>query len=113
MAETIGPCPFCGGEAVIQRFGNQGLPFRIICSCGAEIRGGKGESVADGIERWNRRAERTCRAVEFIEEETFGTGLYFECSECHETIGTFSEYWSNLPNYCPHCGARVVSDDDR
>lgn len=61
-------------------------------------------------ERWNRRAERTCRAVEFVEEETFGTAIYFECSECHETIGTLSKYGSHLPNYCPNCGARVVDE---
>ena len=61
-------------------------------------------------ERWNLRAERTCRAVEFVEEETFGTGIYFECSECHETLGTLSKYGSHLPNYCPHCGARVVDE---
>lgn len=67
-SEQLKPCPFCGGEAVIQRFGaHPSLPFRIICSCGAEIRGGKGESVADGVERWNRRAGRTCRQVMEVE----------------------------------------------
>ena len=61
-------------------------------------------------EKWNRRTERTCRAVEFVEEETFGTRVYFECSECHETLGTSSKYGIHLPNYCPYCGARVVDE---
>ena len=99
MAEMLKPCPFCGGEAAIQRFGNQGLPFRIICSCGAEIRGGKGESVADGVERWNSRAERTCH-VERVSTPYHGGPP--RCSACMMPL-------EPLVNYCPYCGARVVS----
>ena len=111
MTETLKPCPFCGGEASIQQFdAHPSLPFRIICACGAEIRGGRGESVEEGVERWHRRAERTCHAVEIFEEETFGTGVYFECSECHETLGAASRHGDSIPNYCPNCGAKVVEE---
>lgn len=99
-------CPFCGGEAEIQRFSSQGLPFRIICSCGAEIRGGKGESVADGIKRWNRRAERTCHIdMPVIDWETGETD--YRCSVCG--FSADPQDWAETYDYCPHCGARLVS----
>ncbi|WP_417231221.1 hypothetical protein [Thermophilibacter sp.] len=46
-------------------------------------------------ERWNRRAERTCRMVD--------NGCELCCSECdcrHD--------YDDEPNYCHNCGARVV-----
>lgn len=32
-----------------------------------------------------------------------------KCSQCGELIGWFS----NLPNYCPNCGARMDGGEDR
>lgn len=105
MDETLKPCPLCGGEAVIQRFGaHPSLPFRIICSCGAEIRGGKGESVADAVERWNRRAERTCRVVRSGEPSPTGVPRKRCCSECGGMLTRFGAY-------CPSCGARIIKED--
>ena len=46
-------------------------------------------------ERWNRRAERTCR---YIGDEISGG-----CSECRGWLDPAC-------SYCPSCGARVVSD---
>lgn len=107
MAETLKPCPFCGGEAVIQQFNtNPRLPFRIICACGAEIRGSKGESAADVVKRWNRRSERTCRMDAPIDGE-------YRCGECghlnRETYRADKGWYP--PEYCAHCGARVVEEE--
>lgn len=106
MAETLKPCPFCGGEAVIQQFNtNPSLPFRIICACGAEIRGSKGESAADVVKRWNRRAERTCRVVRGGEPSSTGVPRERHCSECGGRLTRFG-------SYCPHCGARIIKEDE-
>lgn len=57
MSDELMPCPFCGGEATYQPFGV--VPWllgRVICSCGAEIRQGRGESRHDVVRRWNASA---------------------------------------------------------
>lgn len=51
------PCAHCGGEVSLQLFNaTNNLPFRIICKCGIEYRGVRGEAVEDGIAKWNRRS---------------------------------------------------------
>ena len=52
MANELKPCPFCGGDAVIE-----GDTYQwIVCNnCGAETMGN--EDIEVVIERWNRRAE--------------------------------------------------------
>ena len=62
--------------------------------CGA--RGPMALSEDEAVEAWNRRAERTCRMVD--------NGCELCCSACDGRI----EY-DYEPNYCPSCGARVVS----
>lgn len=126
MAETLRPCPFCGGEAnLMSDYSSEHNHtfWQVLHDCRTNpgpIRHTYGHALSleistpwcasedAAVELWNRRVERTCEPVELIEEETFGTGIYFECSECRETLGISSKYGSHLPNYCPHCGARVV-----
>lgn len=52
------------------------------------------------IKRWNRRAERTCRIERVSTPYHRGPA---RCSVCMMPL-------EPLVNYCPHCGARVVSD---
>ncbi len=56
-------------------------------------------------ERWNRRAERTCR-MEYAGEvpPSVKYSCYF-CSECGSPI-----YNDMEPSYCLYCGAKVVSE---
>lgn len=54
-------------------------------------------------ERWNRRAERTCRKVPG--RMKYGRRMP-ECSECGQSLG--DKRWK----YCPDCGAKVVGDDE-
>lgn len=75
-------------------------------------------------ERWNRRAERTCRVV--IKERKLSqcqTLVTKSCSVCDFAFGneevrpilpgldeTMVLNEVVVPRYCPHCGARVVTD---
>lgn len=58
MAETIKPCPFCGGEAK-EFTGEDAAPHRwtVECdSCGAHV---GSDTRHKARAKWNRRAERT------------------------------------------------------
>ena len=78
MSIELKPCPFCGGEAEFETYG--GTACAVVCQscrCGTPTM-----SLTDGmaaVNRWNRRAERTCR-WEHIEGTLFGT-------QCGETYG--------------------------
>lgn len=121
MSELL-PCPFCGGEAKPsgERFENTILSWVYCTSCGAA--GGYRHTEAEAIAAWNSRApmsdedlkilldefgvsERTCH----IEHPFYGDAPIINgqprCSECKTDfeVGAFQ-------NYCPNCGARVVSE---
>ena len=109
------PCPFCGGEAEavheIDGF------WTVECvKCGA---------LVDGIEAWNTRADDYKQAAEYWQrmyEESFTERtcmntapvyLDFLCSECgfvHYHSDANDMDGGNEWNYCPNCGAKVVSE---
>ena len=96
--DELKPCPFCGGEAEMLTAESMhgGYLFGIMCN-DCRSRGDVYDTEAEAIAAWNSRAERTC-------ELTFdGTDGNFGCSECLENIPPLS-------NYCPNCGAKVVSE---
>lgn len=83
------PCPLCGSEV-------GWASGSIRCSrCGLSY--GAPVSKEKVERRWNTRAERTC-------EDVSENPLRFECSAC----GGVS--LDIVPNYCPCCGAKVVSE---
>lgn len=104
------PCPFCGGEAKFVKTSDEIVPGRVElvawnvrCSrCFASPLPNNYEGSKEAAaERWNRRAERTCRNL------NPPSCRNFECSECGES----SEFTPGfMPNYCPHCGARVIEE---
>lgn len=102
-------CPRCMGSVSLQRFNvHPSLKARIICSCGIEMRASKRDSVEDLIERWNTRAERTCENASMKSDQWL-------CSECGgnydiANIDLDPDEDSGIPNYCPNCGAKVVSE---
>lgn len=52
------PCPFCGGEAQIDRMGNNRQSMQISCGyCGCSVE--TGETWVDEDSNWNQRAQPT------------------------------------------------------
>ena len=126
MAETLKPCPFCGGEArlvVCDSEGNvhdesyeadpySGLSYAIVHGsddcCGecpvstSDLLPWLYDTREEATAAWNRRAERTCRDLCDVPQS-------FECGAC----GWFDTDVDGLPlehRYCPNCGARVEGD---
>ena len=57
----------------------------------------------------------TCEVVEVPDNDEFMVRVVsgFMCKKCgHESIVERNcDGWAEPPNYCPHCGARVVRDE--
>lgn len=124
MSDELKRCPFCGGEASMQRFNVSTTPGRIICQCGIELRAVKGQSVEDIVEQWNTRAAVTDeqfamavhdgRALQRVREcHMVSVSLYdeegvdgIECDECGWS--DVHEWYDPMPEFCPECGAKVA-----
>lgn len=116
MAERLEPCPFCGGEAMIEEV-SETIGDRIIkayivkcskCWCAPKPNNYDGNKQ-NVIDRWNSRYTNTCKMTR---DESSGPDeaypiFYFTCSECRESVmeGSMFSY-----RYCPNCGAEVVDD---
>ena len=128
MAETLKPCPLCGSTDLKHyvtnaRERNRGV---IVCkNCGLRLEAysddeykvaqayqGDFESAHEFTweqarravaDKWNRRAERTCRVVRSGEPSPTGVPRKRCCSECGGMLTRFGAY-------CPSCGARVVGE---
>lgn len=108
------PCPLCGGEAK-EFTGEDAAPHRwtVECdSCGAHV---GSDTRHKARAKWNRRVERTCRIVSYIDESpaSYG-GRVHRCSVCRKALpkALFRNGWTML-DHCPRCGSRVVGVDDR
>lgn len=112
MSEKLKPCPFCGGEAHIER---GAVLWAVVCGCASHVFYGCEQSKERTAMAWNTRAEpitlmspitvvagepqtyvplRTCHATK-VDPFTWG------CSEC-------GGHWHDAVTYCPWCGAKVV-----
>ena len=109
------PCPFCGGGAKFVKTSDVIVPGRVEvvawnvkCSrCFASPLSNNYEGSKEAAaERWNRRAERTCR---YVRDHMGVAGNWFcKCSECG------AEFDERVVDrhfvYCPMCGAKVVGE---
>ena len=116
-------CPFCGARPYIQTYemDESCVDARVVCPrCHVSTRreyqswrvwcGGdeltRTLAIGRAISLWNRRAERTCRMGAPIDGE-------YRCGECghlnRETYRADKGWYP--PEYCAHCGARVVKEE--
>ena len=100
MADELLPCPFCGGEAVIEchKFQLCAPVFNGICTV-CDSAGPCENTHGDAVAAWNKRSERTCRWVPIRNERQLA-----HCSGCNAYLD-----WAM--DYCPKCGARVMRGD--
>lgn len=101
-------CPFCGGEAetwshyfeeedmTLWQVRCKERPYDVEHPCYTADSFISFTTEAEAVEAWNTRAERTCR-YKHIE----GTWYKTSCGERYDGVVP--------PNYCPNCGAKVVS----
>ena len=110
-------CPFCGGKAVLNhghiisatgqclanvKCSECGIASRVVWSTDSPE-----EAVKEAIEAWNRRAERTAKAITVMhpvvgsDRTIAGTS----CENCGNIVNIFD-------NYCPGCGAKLDWSDD-
>lgn len=110
MSEEIKRCPFCDSNGNINEYTAGYVAVRCMV-CGAEgsqvsvkqanTERERLEKIKKAIELWNDRAERTCT---YDSAEDYS----LVCSACG---------WNRrgaliIPNYCPHCGARVENANE-
>ncbi len=109
--KDLKPCPFCGSKPNVQEY-NGGF-VAIGCSngrCYIHPHEFGFPSMEDAIEKWNKRAERTCG--EWRGDPSPYAITDFEAHEdyelwCEHCDIELDEDWS----YCPSCGAKVMADD--
>lgn len=102
------PCPFCGGEAQVAR--TAAGYWAAYCEepmCGSV---GNFKTEAEAIDAWNTRAERTCRMTDRGECSECGAYIVRAWTEVHDFNGDMKRIDLRSHNYCPNCGAKVVSE---
>lgn len=104
--ETLKPCPFCGGEAEIERYTTK--PYVACSECGCSMPD-RHQSETEAIAAWNTRYEKTCKVN--IGKTVTGKGQTYVaiCDSCGRLIGQCCDYGPPaIPKYCPNCSARVI-----
>ena len=130
--ESLKPCPFCGGEAVLKSsvgdpFGEDRVSWRAVCErqmCQGGACNVWEATPEEAAAKWNARAERTCRIVwrsdlSYVPEEGgyMDDGQYV-CTACGEPLPDCVDHWwdsyqgdgyEGEPPFrcCPNCGARI------
>ena len=117
MAETLKPCPFCGGKARFETYGE--IACAVVCQtcrCGTST-----VRLDDGMQAvaaWNRRAERMCKSVSPYGFNDRSDVFSFKCSKCGAFVDSDDMGYSPLVvdkeceplRFCPSCGARIAGD---
>lgn len=118
---TLLPCPFCGGEAQAMHMDLDSIEegwkvWGVWCvdDLNAEDYRSHGHYIdnyateAEAIEAWNTRAERTCHnKARYGNFKCDVCGAFLQLTDFDEepmmTVGGVGY----VPDYCPHCGAKV------
>lgn len=112
MDDELKPCPFCAGECRIVK-----TSWGYCPQCQGRDDDGvwchmhvlplpSYNTPEEAAEAWNRRADRTCRMT--FDGREYG----YRCSRCGCITETYRDTDGKFyaPDYCSHCGARVVRD---
>lgn len=106
MTEPLKPYPFCGDPAVLDTCYDF---YRVRCDypeCPGNVKNGEGiwyGTIEHAMQRWNTRAERTCKVRGSIFDDIEGLWQFdLSCGDC------ISYDDKEPPAYCPECGAKVV-----
>lgn len=77
MAETLKPCPCCGGEANVRFYGDPHCTVvSVVCDeCGLGTTTVVLDDYLSAVNAWNHRAERTCEIVRCKDCEWFKEGV--------------------------------------
>lgn len=133
MSNELKPCPFCGGETTFAAHATaEEMDYGIICRTMAVIGCDtcefcmSEETDEEAVAAWNARTAVTDeqfslavhdgRVWQAVREcHDAGTSSnFFRCSSCGCEIMRCVDGWKPLymgdVNYCPNCGAKVVSE---
>lgn len=131
MADELKPCPFCGGEVSVVVLDDEGNirdeeyerdPYSGLSYAVAHDNPNGACPIAnydeplpwlydsrDGVAHvWNRRAGQTCHVESSRTEWEDGEYSYLDVElSCGHAFT-----WDDVtpPDFCPYCGARVVSE---
>lgn len=114
--DELKPCPVCGKTDGLQIHQyivlDRREPSAVAVECGHCGIGGPYEiTYEQAIREWNSMAERTCHLVRHGSLADMPSFICWSCSECGFGLH-HSEYDAQFL-YCPHCGAKVVSDEEQ
>jgi len=117
IQKDLKPCPFCGGEAIMQPNGPQDHGYhgtQILCDnfsvnghtrdnpCPMAPLIGYFSSPESAVDAWNTRAERTCKATyEDVDARVYRGKMRFYTCECGNV------FVSDQVNYCSGCGCKI------
>lgn len=115
------PCPFCGGEARLVYALDEGtkqITYTVMCmSCSTAIfrprmsvfEWDAYDTEEEAADAWNTRHVETCH-----DKNGFDESLGFECTVCRTMVDSYMQTTCSDKreqfNYCPNCGAKVVSE---
>ena len=118
------PCPFCGGEVKLHPTydtdTDKANGYFVMCrnkNCMALPEAAEYPAEVEDIKAWNTRAEQTCHDVNEDDHDftcsECGASMYILVNDCWTMIGRrgLCDDVIERPNYCPNCGARVLSDN--
>lgn len=108
--DSLKPCPFCGGEAIRERYYNK---FLIECEDCEEYGHGSyvvARTEAEAIAAWNTRADRTCELHDCEGSFSAVNKPVWRC-DCGAFMTQYTDATTyHKPRYCPNCGAKVMGE---
>ena len=109
-AGVLVPCPFCGGEAMVEYDTIEPFEYVVFCGdCGVMTTTSEDEQVARLA--WNTRAPiLSSEQMEKVWRGGWEPGNPI-CPICGKDKfdGLDADIWADwMPNFCPHCGAPMT-----